>query len=86
MQRLLFFAAIAVALYWWWSSRKKRMTPDWARRILGVAPSASADEIRAAHRRLIQTAHPDNGGSASQAADVNLARDTLLAKLPKELR
>ena len=86
MQRLLFFAALAVALYWWWSSRKKRMTPAWARRILGVGADASADEIRAAHRRLIQTAHPYTGGSAAQAADVNLARDTLLAKLPKELR
>ncbi|WP_143286006.1 DnaJ domain-containing protein [Campylobacter coli] len=86
MQRLLLLAAIAVAIYWWWSSRRTRMTPQWARRILGVGPDATAEDIRTAHRRLIQIAHPDNGGSASQAADVNLARDTLLARLPKEPR
>ena len=86
MSKLLIFAAIAVAIYWWWTSRQAKMTPEWAQRILGVPAGASAEEIRAAHRRLIQTAHPDNGGSAGQAADVNLARDTLLARLPKELR
>ena len=81
---------LAVALYllwrYWWGARAKVSAEMRARAVLGVDARADAPTIRAAHRRLIQTAHPDNGGSAAQAADVNLARDTLLARLPKELR
>jgi DnaJ-class molecular chaperone len=37
-------------------------------RTLGVRPSASDEEIRAAYRRLVQLHHPDhNGGSAESA-------------------
>jgi hypothetical protein len=49
-----------------------------ARSILGVGPEASADEIRAAHARLIRLAHPDTGGTAGLAAQLNAARDRLL--------
>ncbi|HWL80547.1 MAG TPA: hypothetical protein VNR89_06325 [Roseomonas sp.] len=45
---------------------------------LGLGEGASAAEIRAAHRRLMQRAHPDHGGSAEQAARLNQARDVLL--------
>jgi hypothetical protein len=45
---------------------------------LGLAEGASADEIRAAHRRLIQRVHPDVGGSADLAARINRAKDVLL--------
>lgn len=51
-----------------------------ARRILGVGPEASADEIRAAHRKLVARVHPDQGGSAELATQVNMARDLLLAE------
>ena len=51
-----------------------------ARSILGVAPEASAAEIRAAYTRLMQRAHPDKGGSAGLAAQLNAARDRLLKK------
>ena len=58
-----------------------RMTPEKAREILGVGPDATEEEIRAAHRRLMKVAHPDVGGSAWLARQLNLARDTLLREL-----
>ncbi|MXP63611.1 molecular chaperone DnaJ [Roseomonas sp. M0104] len=45
---------------------------------LGLQEGASVAQIRAAHRRLMQSAHPDHGGSAEQAARLNRARDILL--------
>lgn len=49
-----------------------------ARAILGVSANAGPDEIRAAHRRLIASVHPDRGGSPELTRQVNAARDTLL--------
>jgi hypothetical protein len=49
-----------------------------ARSILGVGPDASVKEIRVAYTRLMQRAHPDKGGSAGLAAQLNAARDRLL--------
>ncbi len=46
--------------------------------VLGLAESATREEIRAAHRRLMQAAHPDHGGSDWLAARVNQARDYLM--------
>ena len=61
--------------------RVKPMPVEDARRLLGVGESASLEEIRAAHRRLIARVHPDAGGSAELAERVNLARDTLVAEM-----
>ncbi len=47
---------------------------------LGLGPNATADEIRAAHRRLMQQHHPDRGGDAETAARINRARDILLGE------
>ena len=49
-----------------------------ARAALGVRAGATAEEIRAAHGRLIRTAHPDRGGAPGLAAQLNAARDLLL--------
>ena len=34
----------------------------------GVAPAASADEIRAAYRRIARRVHPDRGSAGNEAA------------------
>jgi hypothetical protein len=51
-----------------------------ARAILGVGPSASAEEIQAAYLRLMRSVHPDRGGTTGLAAQLNAARDRLLGK------
>jgi DnaJ-domain-containing protein 1 len=57
-----------------------RMSVDEARRILGVEEGASREEIQAAYTRLMRLAHPDKGGTAGLAAQLNAARDRLLSK------
>jgi hypothetical protein len=57
---------------------REGMSLHEARAILGVGPEASAAEIRAAYTRLMQRAHPDVGGTAGLAAQLNAARDRLL--------
>jgi hypothetical protein len=54
------------------------MSADEARRILGVQPGASKEEIQAAYARLMRAVHPDVGGTTGLAAQLNAARDTLL--------
>ena len=39
--------------------------------ILGVAPSATFDEVKAARNRRILRAHPDRGGTPDQAKAIN---------------
>ena len=54
------------------------MSQAEALEILGLASGATPAEVRAAHRRLMQAAHPDRGGSDWLAARINQARDVLL--------
>jgi hypothetical protein len=58
------------------------MSPADARAILGVGPEAGVKEIDAAYRRLMRSVHPDAGGTAGLAAQLNAARDVLKAGKP----
>lgn len=49
-----------------------------ARDTLGLDETATPTQVRQAHRRLMQHAHPDKGGTAGLAAQLNAARDRLL--------
>ena len=74
---------VLAALVYGWLRRSlaaPAMRTSEARTLLGVGEGASVDEIRAAHRRLIAKVHPDAGGSAGLAAQLNAARDALLAE------
>lgn len=46
--------------------------------LLAVRPDANADEIKRAHRRLIDLCHPDVGGGEDRANALNYARDVLV--------
>jgi len=62
------------------SGAKGGMSEREAREILGVGPDADAEEIQAAYTRLMRRTHPDAGGSAGLAAQINAARDRLLRR------
>lgn len=55
------------------------VTVDRASAVLGLAPGASPDAVRAAFRRRAQEVHPDRPtGSAAAFREVAVARDVLL--------
>lgn len=83
MVKVLLAVALCVAIWLVVRPRPKPQAIDAkeARAILGVDAAASADEIRAAHRRLVQALHPDKGGSAELTRRINAARDTLLRQI-----
>ena len=54
------------------------ISKDEAYEILGLANTASKDEIVKAHKRLMQRMHPDRGGSDYLAAKINAAKDLLI--------
>lgn len=71
---------------WPWQALSTRSTRGQAvfnaRKLLGVEESASREQIKAAHKRLIAMVHPDRGGSNGAVHDANAARDLLLDELP----
>ncbi|MCL4167184.1 UNVERIFIED_CONTAM: hypothetical protein GTU68_041467 [Idotea baltica] len=48
--------------------------------ILGIDINASQDEIRTAHKKLMQKIHPDRGGSDALAKQINEAKRVLSQK------
>ncbi len=92
MGKLLLFAAIAAVVWFWWrgkSEREKRARTklpgqdpyavEDAARLLGVAPDADAAAIRAAWRREVSAARPDQTNDAASLAALTEARDLLLS-------
>lgn len=83
--------ALAALIYTIWPSIERLRSPapatpqdapeDFAaRRALGVGANATPGEIRSAYRAKMVHAHPDKGGSHSEAARLTAARDRLLKK------
>jgi DnaJ family protein C protein 19 len=87
MAKFVLALVLAGLVYLWWRRRSvavAAMRPAEARKLLGVGEGASADDIRAAHRQLIAKVHPDAGGSAGLATQVNAARDALIDELKRK--
>ena len=55
-----------------------KMSKDEAFNILGLNASATSEEIKSAHKKLISQLHPDKGGTDYLASKINQARETLL--------
>lgn len=55
------------------------MSKQHAAEILGVEVDASPEQVKLAHKRLIQKLHPDRGGSDALAKQINKAKDVLLS-------
>ncbi len=55
------------------------MSKKEAAEILGVDEAASAEDVKLAHKRLMQKIHPDRGGTDALAQQINTAKDILLS-------
>lgn len=62
-----------------YSTGSAGMSREEAWEVLGLSPGASVDDIKQAHRALMQKVHPDHGGSSYLATKLNQAKDMLLA-------
>ncbi len=58
------------------------MSPQEACAILGLTYPAETQAVIDAHRKLMQKVHPDKGGSAHLAQQLNEAKRVLLTHTP----
>ena len=86
---LVALAALALGVLAWllatgrWTSAMMLaafMLPVFVQAVLGLAPTASAQEIRDAYRRLGQLTDPQLGGTPYLSMKINEARDVLLGE------
>ncbi len=77
----LWYRGLSLRLFGSGAKRDKNSDIDDARFLLGVSRFDNAERIRERHRILIAQNHPDTGGSAERAAELNKARDLLLDDL-----
>ena len=77
---ILLSAALWLATSSWPPRRAatSAMSRAEAASMLGVTEAAGRDEVEAAYRRLMFRVHPDQGGAAGLAAQLNAARAVLL--------
>lgn len=76
-----------LALAWWKAKQPRKaaagpkpgpMTRNEALEVLGLAETATPEDIEEAYKRLMMKVHPDMQGSDWMAAKLNEARDLLL--------
>jgi|GEM_PF-4672680 len=51
--------------------------------VIGLRPGATKDEVEAMYRVKARSAHPDRGGSDAAMAELNAAKERLLAEVPR---
>lgn len=56
--------------------------PRLPHEILGVAPGAPLEVVRAAHKALALKHHPDRGGNPARMAEINAAAEVILGAVP----
>ena len=60
------------------TSASDEMTEAQALDILGLQAGSGPDDVKDAHRRMMQKVHPDRGGSTYLATKINAAKEFLL--------
>ena len=64
-----------------YQSDSANMAINEAYEILGLSADATTEDVKTAHKRLIQKLHPDRGGSAYLATKINKAKEILMDHL-----
>lgn len=57
---------------------QQAMNTEEAMEVLGLKAGYTQEDVKQAHRRMMQKVHPDRGGSDYLAAQINQAKDILL--------